>query len=401
MFNISYIGNTNFNNLYYYIKLIKGEIMYKKIICVFLIPLLLFTGCWDSKDINKKCINISLGIDYVDDKIQFCGEIVKLTGSPREDTGESQSSSVYTIFAQGKTFEEARVNYNSNIPYPSFLGATRVVLFNEEFAKRGIESYLNRIDSLFDYRKTLNTVVCREPTKEFFNIETDKALAIGLFIDNILRNLKDEGNSICLDVGDLLSDIAFGSVGYVLPYIGIESNDLKYLGLAVFKDSKLIDIIDVHDTEPLLYILADNTKLVELIPDPLDNQNKYSFRVHINKRKISTSLKDDIVNITVNLDLHAELRYQYYKHNISDEMIKQLETELSNKISNEIIDFVKEAQKNFKCDIFNFGEEFKAQHYYQYQEIDWEQAFLSANINANVKTTIVNKNLKSDDNFKR
>lgn len=375
--------------------------MYKKIICIFLIPIILTTGCWDSKDINKKCINISLGIDYVDDTIQFCGEIVKLTHTPSEEIGKSQSSIVYNIFGQGKTFEEARLNYNSNIPFPSFLGATRVVIFSQEFAERGIESYLNRIDSLFDYRKTLNIVVCREPTKEFFNIKTNKALAIGLFIENILRNLKDEGNSICLDVGDLLSNIAFGSEGYVIPYIGIESNDLKYLGLAVFKSSKLIDIIDVHDTKPLLYILADNTKLIELIPDPLDKKNKYSFRVHINKRKISTSFKDDTVNITVNLDLHAELRYQYYKHNISAEMIKQLETELSEKISDEIINFVKIAQKDFKCDIFNFGEEFKAQHYYQYQEMDWEQAFLSSNINANIKTTIVNKNLKSDDNFEQ
>ncbi|WP_193774395.1 Ger(x)C family spore germination protein [Vallitalea guaymasensis] len=373
--------------------------MYKKIICIFLIPMLLITGCWDSNDINKKSINISLGVDYIDDNIQFYGELVKLTGSSTENIGKSQSASVYTVFAQGKTFEEARVDYNSTIPYRSFLGATRIVLFSEEFAKRGIESYLNRIDSLFDYRKTLYPVICRESMKEIFKIQTDKALAIGLFIENMLKTLNNERNSICLDVGDLLSIIAFGSEGYVIPYIGIDSNDLKYLGLAVFKESKLIDIIDVQDTEPLLYILADNTKLIELIPDPLDNQNKYSFRVHINKRKISTSLKDDIVNITVNLDLHAELRYQYYKHNISDEMIKQLETELSNKISNEIIDFVKEAQKNYKCDIFNFGKTFKAQHYYQYQKIDWEQAFLSANIYANVKTTIIDKNLNSDYNL--
>ncbi|GKX28002.1 hypothetical protein SH1V18_04820 [Vallitalea longa] len=372
--------------------------MYKKILfAITLIPVLLTTGCWDSKDINKKCINISLGVDYVDELIEFSGEIVKLTNTEKEQSDDSQASNVYTVFSYGTTFEEARVNYNSSIPYTSFLGATRVVIFSEEYAKQGIEAYLNRVDSLFDYRKTLNTVVSREPTKKLLDVKTNKAISVGFLIDRMLHHQIEEGTTISPNTGNILSNVAFGSQGYLMPYIGIESGDIAYLGLAIFKDSKLIDVIDTTDTTPILYILAKNPKLLEVITLPTDNKNKYSFRIHINDRNINTSYIDDTIFIDMDLDLHAELLYQYYKSKITEEKVKQLQNELSYKINTEINEMIKKAQKEFKCDIFGFGQKFRAQNYHQYQKMNWTEDFLTSKINVTVNTTIVNKNLKSDD----
>lgn len=372
--------------------------MYKKILCLLLcIPIILTTGCWDSRDINEKCIVISLGVDYVDNLIEFSGEIVKLKSTSKEGEGKSETSGVYNILSYGQTFEEARVNYYSNNPYPTFLGATRVVVFGENFAKLGIESYLNRVDSLYDYRKTLLTAVSREPNKELFKIKTDKDLAIGFLVDDIITHLQENGQSISPNVGDLLSDIAFGSEGYIMPYIGEELGDVKYLGLAVFKDSKFIDVIDIEDTKPLLYVLANNPKVIELIQNPINNENKYSFRVTIDKRKISTAYENDTVVININLNLDAELRYQYYINKITDEMIKDFENEISTKVTNEINGIIKRAQREFKCDIFAFGKKFKSQNYKQYQKINWADEFLTAQINVTVKTKIINKNLKSGE----
>lgn len=208
----------------------------KKILCIFLcIPIILNTGCWDSKDINKKAIRLSVGVDYVDNLVEFSGEIVKFTTSSKETKGKSEASATYTMTSYGKTFEEARANSNSNVPYPIFLGATRVVVFGENFAKLGIESYLNRIDSLYDYRKTLLTAVSREPTKKNFLVSNRQRYCSWFFlIDNILIHLQENGHAICPNIGDLLSDIAFGSEGYVIPYIGHELDEIKYLGLGVF-----------------------------------------------------------------------------------------------------------------------------------------------------------------------
>jgi spore germination protein KC len=369
--------------------------MWKKILCLLMsVPIVLTTGCWDSRDINEKCIVISLGVDYVDEMVEFSGEIVKLTKAKGTE-GSSEATGVYTLLSYGKTFEEARINYNSNNPFPTFLGATRVVVFGEDYGKLGIESYLNRVDSLYDYRKTLLPCISREATKEIFEMNTQKDLAVGFLIDDILTHLKEEGQAICPNIGNLLSVIAFGSEGYLIPYIGNELNDIKYLGLCVFKDSKLVDIINLEDTKAILYVVANNTKFIELIPNSINNKNKYSFRVTIDKRKIKTDYENDTVIINISLNLDAELRYQYYIDPITDDMIKQFEDDISKKVTDEIFDMIKRAQKDFTCDIFSFGEIFKSQHLNQYNKINWEDAFQTAIVNIDVKTTVVNQNLKS------
>ncbi|GMQ63892.1 Ger(x)C family spore germination protein [Vallitalea maricola] len=369
--------------------------MYKKIICIFLIPMILTTGCWDSKDINEKAITISVGINSVNNLIQFTGEIVKLTKTSQETQTRYNTPGIYNVYAYGKTFEEVRRKLESMNPFDVFQGACRIVMFSASYGKLGIEPYLNRIDSLYDYRKTVLLVITREPPEELFNVKTDKAIAIGFLVDNLLSQLKEKGKSICPNVGELLSDIAFGSLGYVMPYIGKEFGDIKYLGLAVLKNSKLIDIIDITDTKPILYILAKDPTLIELISNPIDAENKYSFRISIDKRKISTAYKNDTVIINIDLNLDAELRYQYHIQKITNDMIKYLEKEISSKISNDIFNMIRKAQKEFECDIFSFGRYFKAYHYKQFRKMNWEDAFLTAKINVNVNTKIVNKNLKS------
>jgi spore germination protein KC len=356
--------------------------------------MILITGCWDSKDINKKCIAVSIGVDIVNDLIEFSGEIVKLS-TTKETEETSVNSGVYTILSYGKTFEEARSNYDSNNPFSTFLGATRVVVFGENYAKSGIEPYINRIDSEYDYRKTLFPIVSRESPRYIFELKTDKDISIGFLLDDILVHLKDKGMSICPNVGDILSTIAFGTEGYLLPYVGVESNDIKYLGLCVMKDSKFIDVISIEDTKPILYLLAKNPKLREVITNPIDSNNKYNFRIKIGNRDITTHYKNDNVIIDINLELEAELSYQYYIKKLDDKMIHALENEISIKIKDSILNIIKKAQKDYTCDIFSFGEIFKSQHVDQYNKINWEDAFLSAVINVNTTTKIINQNLKS------
>jgi len=369
---------------------------FRKIILL-IIPLLL-TGCWDYEDVNNKCIVITIGVDLVDDLIEFSGEIAKISASKKEEE-KAQAGDVYNLLSYGKTFEEARVHYDAENPYPVFLGATRVVVFGTDYAKEGIEPYLNRIDSLYDYRKTLLSVVSRERPKELFDLKVDKDISVGFLIEDIMNHLTTKGESLYPIVGEILSDIALGKVGYLLPYVGIEQDVLHYLGFAVMKDSKLIDIIDIYDTGGLLYIMADKPQLSEVLDSEKNKENKLSFSTQMKKRKIKTDYKNETVNINIDLDLSAVLRYQYYMESISDGDIKNFEKMISEKIEKEIISIIKKAQNDFECDIFRFAKYFRAQNPEIFRTIKWEDEFLKAEIEVNVKTKIVNMSL-TDPNAK-
>jgi len=372
---------------------------FNKLLILFILSLFL-TSCWDSGDINKKSITIALGVDDVNDNIEFSGEIAKITSSPNEGGEKAETSGVYKLLSYGKNFEESRIHYDSVNPYPVFLGATRVVVFGNNYAKKGMEPYLHRIDHLYDYRKTLLSVVSRESPTELFNIKIEKDLSAGFLIEDIVNNLISKGETVHTDIGKILSDIALGDVGYLLPYIGIEKGAIKYLGLAVMKDSKLEGIIDIEKTHGLLYILAENPTLIEVMPGDKNEKNDISFTTFVKKRKITTDYIDEKVIINIDLDLKAQLRYQYYPEPINDEYIKKLEGMISKKVKNDMVSMIKRAKNEFECDFFDFARYFRAEHPKIYEKIKWEDQFIRSDINVNVKTKIINKSL-SDPNAKK
>ncbi|QZY54882.1 Ger(x)C family spore germination protein [Crassaminicella profunda] len=357
---------------------------------------LCLTSCWDYEDVDKKCITISIGVDQVGENVQFSGEIANLTPSP-EAKEKAQTGNVYRLLSYGKTFEEARIHYDAINPFPVFLGVTRVVVFGQNFAKKGIEPYLNRIGHIYDYRKTLLTVVSRESPTELFDTKVEKHISVGFLIEDIINSLSNTGKALYPTCGELLSDIALEEVGYLLPYIGKEKGSIAYLGLAVMKDSKLIGVIDIVDTDGILYLLGENPMLVEAIHNPENKGNVYSFRTNVKKRKIKTNYTNGKIAINIDLDLQAILRYQYYSTPISDEEIKRLEKIISEEVKSSIVSAIKKAQNEFQCDYFGFAKYFRADYPKVYRKIKWEEIFKDVDVKVQVKTKIVNENLVDPD----
>ncbi|WP_432405212.1 Ger(x)C family spore germination protein [Wukongibacter sp. M2B1] len=369
-----------------------------KLLIIFLA--LFLTGCWDYQDINERSISFSTGVDIVNNNFEFSGEIVKLLSSSKADEQKSQSQGVYTFLSHGKDFEQARLDFEKQNSFPLFLGASKTVIFGEKFAKEGIEPYVNRIDKFYDFRKTLLPVVSRETPKELFKIKVEESISVGFLIDDIISNLKEKKMTVYSDIGEILSDTTLEGIGYMLPYVGTEYGSIKYLGLAVMKNSRLVGIIDMEDTDGILYLLADKPVLTESLFSAEEKNNKYSLRTAVKKRRIKTYYKDGRVSIKVDLNIKAEMRYQYYLKPISDGEIKKIEDKVSKKIKNDILNIFKRSQDEFKCDIFHFLKYFRADHPKIYKQIKWEDAYPEANIEVNIKTKIINLGLM-DPNAKK
>ncbi|RKD25271.1 germination protein, Ger(x)C family [Caminicella sporogenes DSM 14501] len=366
---------------------------YKSIILLIIFSILL-TGCWDFEDISRRSILLSIGVDKIENKIEFITEIASLTSllaSGKED--KTQTTNVYITSSKGKDFEEARLYLNRAIPFPLFLGATRVVIFSKNLAKEGIEPYLNRIDNIYDYRKTLLPVVSHDAPKDLYKLKIIKDISVGFLIEDIIYHLKKNGMALYPNVGEVLSNIAFGKIGFLLPYIGVNKNTIEYLGLAVFKNAKFIGVISIEKTDGVLYLLSKYPTFVESIVSPDEHKNnKFSFKVKIKKRKFKTNYSKENKQIVIDVDLNliAELRYRYYIQDFSKKYAQTLEKEISKKVKNEIKEVIEMSQKDFKCDIFSFAKYFKAQHPKIYESIDWEKNYPEIKFNINVKTKIIN-----------
>jgi len=367
-------------------------------IWLFIISLLL-TGCWDFEDINRRTITLSVGVDKIDNSILYSGENV--APLPTAKSGEKpQLPSLFNVKAYGKDFEDARTYYETTIPFPDFLGAVRVVVFSQNFAKEGIEPYVNRIDHIFGYRKSLPIVISRESPRELFQTNVTNDLSVGFSIEDTLSHLEKEGVALYPKVKDILVDIALGQVGYIIPFISKENNTIVLLGYAVMKDSKLIDIIDIKKSNGLLCILSPKATILQAVPHPGNKNNDISIKTTLKKRRIKISYIDNKINIDIKMDFSTQIQYLHYIEPITDKDIKMLENILADEIKNSITSIIYKSQKEYKSDIFEFASFFRADNPQIFKKINWEKEYPYANLNVEVKVKVVNMNL-FDPNAKR
>ncbi|GAA0740575.1 Ger(x)C family spore germination protein [Clostridium oceanicum] len=365
---------------------------FKKIFKVIIVILFSSTliSCWDYKDLEEKNIVVSLGVDRVRENIQYVGEISKL-----RNIGAA-GNPIYISKSEGRDFKEARINFNNSKPYKTFLGASKAIVFGQNYAEEGIIPYVNRINKIYDYRKTILTVVSRDPIDELFDIKTKSDLSVGIEIEHMIRTLDKQGQSLYKSVGDILTDVATGDIGYLLPYVGVEEGKVRYLGMAVMKDSKFQGVINWNDSDGVLYLLADKPRIIEDVALSPKHSNIISFRNIVKKRKIKVDYDNDKLKINVYVKLSSHLQYQYNLNIIDKQKLKECDKILERQIKGVIERAIKTSQK-YKCDYLNFYKYFKGQHPEKIGKIDWKNQYPYADVNVEISTDIVNKNLKDTE----
>lgn len=159
------------------------------IVCILSMSIL-FNGCWDYKDINRRGILLSVGVDEIKGEIQFTGEVAKLFSPNKEQQASAHATDVYTFKSSGKYFEDAREDFENKTPLTNFSGAVRTITFSKSFAENGIEQYLNRIYFLSQYRSSILITVFDGNTENLFTTEIVNDISVGYVIENTIKKIK-------------------------------------------------------------------------------------------------------------------------------------------------------------------------------------------------------------------
>lgn len=361
-----------------------------KIILIFIICLSLLTGCWDNVDVDRRDILVSSGIDFKDGQYEFAGEVELIRGKTEstKEQGRNRGQNVAILTAKGYTFDELRDDMDRKADFPIFFGALETIVFGENYARKGIDPYINRVNGLYDYRKTANVVITSDPLNKLFQLKPQNNISVGYSIESFLTQLIKKGETIRTDVGEVLGSTAVGKIGYPLNHISIVESSVKFSGIAVMKDSKLVGIVPSSETVWVTNILGRNPANILEIPHPKEKDNLVSLNLKQKKRKINVGYKNGRVEINIDMDFTASLQYQYFSGKISDEDRKELEDELSQINKEKTLKVIRQAQEEFKCDYFKFYLYFRANYPELAKNINWEKEFSRAQVNINVKTNI-------------
>ncbi|WP_097028329.1 Ger(x)C family spore germination protein [Clostridium peptidivorans] len=370
---------------------------YKKLSLLLLLTYfsLLFTACWDYKDIEDRALILSFGVDTpVPDRIRLDAEIAEF----RPMSAQQTTYNITHFFGEGSNFDKARENLQVKTKGPLSNGPATAVIVSERLAQSDLfEDYLNRANRQYDLRKTVNLLISKRAPSDLMQLSTKSNTSIGFFVENNIQSLFKDTH-IDISLANVITESRIKDLAVLIPTIDVVEGKPQYIGLGVIKDLKLIDIIDAADSNGVLFLMSPKTPLVLTLADPKSPANVLTFSTLVKKHKIKTSWENEKAVINVFLSVDASLTFQYKLQRKSSEDINELKYVLSNYIKKMITESINKSQQNYKVDIFEFVKHFKAQNPIQYRQIEWGKVYPEAEINVDVNVNITDKNAMEYEN---
>lgn len=368
----------------------------------------MLSGCWSKRELNELAIVVAAGIDKIDDEYEVSVQIV----NPSEISASNPSSGrspVTTYHAKGKSAFEAFRRLATITPRKAYFAHLQVVVIGKELATEGIDQIVdffardaetrNDFDIVLSYqssaKKILNilTPIEKIPANKMKNSldGTEKALGsiLSVNIDDLVATLNNKEKSAVLTGIEIQGDTQLG-----MDKVNVERIEspaiLKYVGLAVFKQDKLIGFLTEEESRSFNF-LNDNIKsTVEIISCP--GEGTLTTEITKSTTKIKGKFKNNTPIINVRIDIDQNVGEVGCSIDLTEtKSIEYINKETAEVIETQLKKTLTTIQKNYQADILGFGEVLYREDHRAWKKIkdDWPTIFpeLEIKVKVNVNTS--------------
>lgn len=381
----------------------------KKIKNIFLLLIvlfctLIFTGCWDRRELTDLAIVGAIAIDKIGDKVNLSYEIIK---AKSQDTKGSDEPPVYYLQSEGETVSDSVKSATLESDKVLFWPHTNMIYFSKKFAQEGLFSYIDYFNRNHEARRYVNLAVTK--TNNAYEIMTVDGIkeVPSLYVEKLFENYSSNGKAVSVKLLDFLKTYYAEGIepvtGIIEPKKRFEGKTEKkddksseeenlvpsIEGLAVFKEDKFIGFFDGYEARGY-NIIVNKLKNSLVVSMSRDGLGKTSVEINSSSSKIEVEIKDEKYYATLEIKIAGTLGGEGGKEDISSlEAIKKTEEKISEVIKNEVEKSIQKA-KEYKSDIFGFGQALHISNPKKWKEIKekWNDEFPNISINTIVKTKI-------------
>lgn len=386
--------------------------MRKTIFCFFTLLLIvpLLGGCWNQKELTELAFVMGVGIDKGKHGQKYLGtfQIVIPGNVSLGQAGGGQGLPIAVYSSEGENMTAAARNVTKKIPRRLYYGHTNLLVISEDLAREGVMDIFDILDRNPEFRTTTEIIIAKNATAEemmstLTNIDklpVDKIRKSLLVTENML------GESMAVTIDDFISGLVSKGVEPIVSGFTLTgdksartSNEnisktmppaiLQADGLAVFKDGKLTGWISKGNARGVLWIL-NKLKSTDISLNWDKKPDALSITPLRSKTEVAASIKNGRPSIHISVKVEGTIEEADLPIDLNDpKEIAKIETKVAEKIKQEILGAVREAQKQ-KSDIFGFGENIHRKHpaFWRKAKENWNERFTDLPVTVDVQTYI-------------
>lgn len=376
------------------------------VLLIVLLFLPLITGCWSRRELNELGIAVGIGIDKVEKGYRVTAQVV----SPGEIVAAKSSTTrtpVTVYEATAESIFEAIRKITTRSSREVYLAHLRVLVIGEKLAREGIEQALDHFSRDHEVRTDYFVIVARDSTATdvlkiltpiekipannlYLSLDTSQKIwapTATITLDQLISDIVSEGKSPILSavkvvgkqVGQTQQNVEqIASPGY-----------LKYTGLAVFKNDKLIGWLNEKESKGYSYI-TDNVKNT-VGPIACPNGGKFVVEVIKSKTKLKGKINNGNPQIEISIKMEENIGEVDCQIDLTKrDTISELEKLAEQRVAAIVMKTVNKVKKDYKADIFGFGDAIHRADPAAWKLLknDWDEQFAKVDVSVNVDTKI-------------
>lgn len=387
-----------------------------KLIFILMI-IMLSTGCWNYRELNKMTIVSGIGIDKKDDYFLISIQALNAQNQPgggsngNQDSGGGGNPGVAFFQAEGKSIFEGLNNILLNLTNELYIGHVDVVIIGEEIAKEGIYEVIDFLLRDRESRKIFPFIIAKNakasdvlkiltPIEPLPSINIKSSLEIiaalkgtlsNKLFDRVIRNLYTEGREVSISSIEIIGSVDKGKKSENIATSDPETT-LRLNGPAILLKDKLVGYLEGE--EAIGYNLIRDKIEKTVISFPCDQNNNYgAIIVDKATTKLKTEIKNNKPVSTIDTYIECSLSSFSCKLDLSKKKnIDKIRKIIDDKIKKMIEKTIFKLQKEFKSDAIGFGEMLYRHHYKDWLKYkdDWNNTFSNMDYKINLKIKIDN-----------
>lgn len=379
------------------------------LVIISILCFLFLAGCTDQKEINEYAYVVTMGIDKSktnSDNIVVTFEFVVPISIDEGNSSEGKKFTSTTT-VEAPSIHSAISLVNTYVSKELNLAHNKIIVFSEDMAFDGLQSYVSTISNDRNFRTNMYIVISKCTAKEYIennNPELEKNPS--KFYEQLLSsyeysgltsnsyflwhslysssrysqptasivNISGKDNQNTFSQSDLLNKPNDGN--YIAGQITKSGKpETEIMGLAVFQEYKQVGELTGEET---LYFLISNNTFKEnyyTIYDPFSINNEIAFKlVPAKKTKIDVAFIDGMPLIKIKAYINARITSINPDIDYSNsENLKILERELEYIIETNMKNCLYKTSLDFNSDIVGFGR-YAAKNFNtwdEWEKIDW------------------------------
>jgi spore germination protein len=338
----------------------------------------MMTGCAQKRIIDDLALMNAIAYDISDNEQEPLKSIATFPIITKDGNYDRE-----TLIATGKSIKDAREKYRTETNLQLESGQLRVAIFGADLAREGVMPFIDTFVRDPDIGIRVMLGIAEDKASDIITLKIENEGQNATYLEQFITKIHKETKRVNYTIYQFLRDLYDDGIDPILPVFKEEEKKIKFSGMGVFKEDKLIEIINPKDSQ-ILFLLKKNIKHgtygVELDQDKKEfivfNFTSTKNRVHVN----SVSKGKPSVNLEV--EVLCEILEYTGEKDLSDPVIqKKLEKFLSGQISKKMNELVGTFQ-DLKVDPIGIGSHIRNHMKYdQWKKLDWYEMYSHMDIN--------------------